>query len=57
MAPRRCAALDDGAVAAEYGVLLGFVTIAIAIGIGLYGTALAAFIDRIVAAIAQVLGV
>lgn len=57
MAPGRRAALDDGTVAAEYGVLLGFVTIAIAIGIGLYGTALAAFIDRLAAAIAQALGV
>lgn len=57
MAPRRCTALDDGAVAAEYGVLLGFVTIAIAIGIGLYGSALAAFISRLAVAVAQALGV
>ncbi len=44
-------------MAAEYGVLLGFVTIVIAIGIGAYGNALAAFIGRLAQSIAQALGI
>jgi Flp pilus assembly pilin Flp len=57
MAPTRREALDSGAVAAEYGVLLGFVTLLIAVGVGLFGNTLAAFMSRIAATIARVLGV
>lgn len=38
---------ERGAVSAEYGVLLAFITIVIAAGVGLYGANLGAFILRL----------
>ena len=48
---------DLGAVAAEYGVLLGFVILVIIVGVGMYGTNLNAFIADLATQIAGLLGV
>lgn len=47
---------DQGATAAEYGILLAFIVIVIVVGIGAYGNALGAFIARLAVQIQGILG-
>jgi pilus assembly protein Flp/PilA len=46
---------DDGATATEYAVLVGFIAVVLAAGIGIFGTQLNAGYESIVATLAGVL--
>ncbi len=47
---------DEGGVAAEYAVLVGFVVLIIIVGVGLFGNNLAQFIEGLAARIGEILG-